>query len=174
MNDVLMIRTAGLEDINTIGYLAYQVWPTAYKDILTFEQLHYMLQHFYSPASLREQMVSKQHVFVIAEKEDDQPLGFASYSAIKEGVYKLHKLYVLPLIQGKNVGRTLLEAVEDDCRELGAKKLILNVNRFNKAKHFYEKLGYAITGEEKVDIGNGFVQDDYVMEKDLGRGFEPF
>ena len=166
MSNVLTIRTADLDDINTIGYLAYQVWPTAYKDILTFEQLHYMLQFFYSPASLKEQMISKQHVFIMAET-DEEPLGFASYSKMENGIYKLHKLYILPATQGKNVGRTLLEAVEDDCRELGGKKLILNVNRFNKAKNFYEKLGYAVSGEEKVDIGNGFIQDDYVLEKML-------
>ena len=167
MSDVLTIRTAELEDLNTIGYLAYQVWPTAYKEILTFEQLHYMLQYFYSPTALREQMLSKQHVFVLVENEEDEPLGFASYSEIRERIFKLHKLYILPATQGKNVGRTLLEAVEDDCRELGGEKLLLNVNRFNKAKTFYEKLGYAIIAEEKVDIGNGFVQDDYVMEKSL-------
>ena len=167
MSNVLTIRTADLDDLNTIGYLAYQVWPTAYKDILTFEQLHYMLQYFYSPAALREQMVSKQHVFILVENEEEEPLGFASYSETKKGVYKLHKLYILPSTQGKNVGRTLLEAVEENCRELGAAKLILNVNRFNKAKTFYEKLGYSILAEEKVDIGNGFVQDDYVMEKKL-------
>lgn len=167
MSNVLTIRTAGLDDLNTIGYLAYQVWPTAYKDILTFEQLHYMLQFFYSPASLKEQMVSKQHAFIIAETEEEEPLGFASWSEIKKGVCKLHKLYILPATQGKHVGRTLLESVEENCREQRAEKLILNVNRFNKAKHFYEKMGYIIAGEEKVDIGNGFVQDDYVMEKRL-------
>ena len=167
MSDVLTIRTADLDDLNTIGYLAYQVWPTAYKDILTFEQLHYMLQFFYSPAALREQMLVKQHVFVVVEDEEEEPLGFASYSEVKPHVFKLHKLYILPATQGKNVGRVLLEAVEDDCRDLGGEKLLLNVNRFNKAKTFYEKLGYIIIAEEKVDIGNGFVQDDYVMEKKL-------
>lgn len=167
MSNVLTIRTANLDDLNTIGYLAYQVWPTAYKDILTFEQLHYMLQYFYSPASLKEQMVAKQHVFILAENDEEEPLGFASYSQIKKGIFKLHKLYILPATQGKNVGRTLMETVEENCRTLEGKKLLLNVNRFNKAKTFYEKLGYTVTGEEKVDIGNGFVQDDYVMEKDL-------
>ena len=101
----------------------------------------------------------------MAETEEEEPLGFASYSEVEKGVFKLHKLYILPATQGKNVGRTLLEAVEDNCRELEGKKLILNVNRFNKAKHFYEKLGYAVTSEEKVDIGNGYIQDDYVLEK---------
>lgn len=162
-----MIRTAGLDDINAIGFLAYQVWPVTYKDIINFEQLHYMLQHFYSPDSLREQMVSKQHTFLIAEVEDDEPVGFASYSKIKEHVFKLHKLYVLPAIQGRNIGRTLMDVVEEECREAGGKKLVVNVNRYNKARTFYERLGFRIIKEEDVDLGNGVVQEDFVLEKDL-------
>ncbi|HYE53853.1 MAG TPA: GNAT family N-acetyltransferase [Chitinophagaceae bacterium] len=168
MSEVLLIRNADLDDINTIGYLAYQVWPAAYKDILSFEALHYMLQHFYSPAALREQMMIKHHAFLLAETEDEEPVGFASYSNLGKGVFKLHKLYVLPSTQGKHVGRSLMEVVEEECREAGATSLILNVNRFNKAKNFYEKLGFSIIKEEDVDIGNGFVQEDYVLQKLIG------
>ncbi|MGB8193541.1 MAG: hypothetical protein WCF67_16545, partial [Chitinophagaceae bacterium] len=67
MSDVLLIRTADLDDLNSIGYLAYQVWPSTYRGILTFEALHYMLQHFYSPAALKDQMMNKHHTFLIAE-----------------------------------------------------------------------------------------------------------
>jgi diamine N-acetyltransferase len=167
MSEFLLIRNADLDDLNTIGYLAYQVWPAAYKDILTFDQLHYMLQHFYSPAALKEQMMTKHHQFLLAETEDEEPVGFASFSIHQPGVYKLHKLYVLPATQGRNVGKSLLEFVEDECRAAGATRLLLNVNRFNRARVFYEKLGYTISKEENVDIGNGFQQEDYVMEKRL-------
>ena len=167
MNEVLTVRHAGLDDINAIGYLAYQVWPATYKEILTFEQLHYMLQHFYSPASLREQMVSKHHTFLVAEIEEEEPVGFASYSEGAKGIFKLHKLYVLPAIQGRNIGKTLLQVVEEQCRQAGGKKLQLNVNRFNKAKNFYERHGFRIIKEEDVDLGNGVKQEDYVLEKDL-------
>lgn len=167
MSDVLLIRTADLDDINSIGYIAYQVWPATYKEILSFEELYYMLQHFYSPNSLREQMVSKHHTFLIAETEDEEPVGFASYSKISEGVFRLHKLYVLPSTQGKSVGKSLLEVVEEECAEAGAKKLMINVNRFNKAVGFYEKQGYKIVAEEDIEIGSGVKQEDFVLEKVL-------
>ena len=167
MSDVLVIRTAEAEDINAIGYLAYQIWPSAYKDILNFEQLHYMLQYFYSPESLREQMLNKHHTFLIAETEDEEPIGFASFSKVQQGVFKLHKLYVLPGLQNMNVGRSLLECVLEECSIEGAEKLQLNVNRNNKAVSFYEKLGFTVVTEEDVDIGNGYIQEDYVMEKTL-------
>ena len=167
MSDVLVIRTAEAEDINAIGYLAYQIWPSAYKEILNFEQLHYMLQYFYSPESLREQMLKKHHTFLIAETEEEEPIGFASFSKVQQGVFKLHKLYVLPGLQNMNVGRSLLECVLEECLLEGAEKLQLNVNRNNKAVSFYEKLGFKVITEEDVDIGNGYVQEDYIMEKQL-------
>jgi hypothetical protein len=43
----------------------------------------------------------------------------------------------------------------------------LNVNKYNSAQDFYKKLGFCIDYEEVIDIGNGYVMDDYVMEKEL-------
>jgi ribosomal protein S18 acetylase RimI-like enzyme len=165
MSDVLVIRTADADDLNTIGYLAYQVWPTAYRDVLKFDELHYMLQHFYSPDALREQMLKKNHTFLLAETEEEVPVGFASFSQHSQGVFKLHKLYVLPGFQNLHVGRSLLECVIEECVDAGGEKLLLNVNRNNKALSFYEKLDFRIIEEEDVDIGNGYVQQDYIMEK---------
>lgn len=167
MSDVLVIRTADAEDINTIGYLAYQIWPTAYKEILNFEELHYMLQYFYSPQSLRDQMLNKNHIFLLAETEEEQPIGFASFSQLSKGVFKLHKLYVLPGFQNLHVGRSMLECVIEECIDAGGNRLLLNVNRNNKALSFYEKLDFKITREEDVDLGNGVIQQDFVMERIL-------
>ena len=112
-------------------------------------------------------MMNRQHIFLLAETEDEEPVGFASYSNIQPAVYRLHKLYVLPSIQGRNIGRTLLEVVEEECREAGANKMMINVNRYNKAKNFYERLGYKVIGEENIDLGNGVLQEDFVLEKDI-------
>src|ERR1700733_12321114 len=108
MDETLSIRPGELEDINTIGFLAQQIWPETYGAILPAEQLQYMLNLFYSPASLRKQMIEELHQFLIVEDEDEA-IGFASWSLTTDpGVYKLHKLYVLPGQQGKGLGRTLL------------------------------------------------------------------
>jgi len=167
MSNELIIRKAELDDINTIGFLAYQIWPVTYKDILNLDQLQYMLNLIYSPASLRKQMTVSQHQFLLAEL-DEEPVGFASYSRIDEpSTYKLQKLYVRTDIQGKGLGKALLEYVEETVKEAGGKKMHLNVNRFNKARSFYEKMGYMVIKEEDVDIGNGYLMNDFVMEKKL-------
>lgn len=167
MENEVEIRPAGIEDINTIGFLAQQIWPDAYANILSAEQLKYMLHLIYSPASLWEQMQQKHHRFLIAEL-NEEPVGFASYSQIDDSnVYKLHKLYVRTNIQGKGLGKALLEAVMEEISNIGATTLLLNVNRHNKAKNFYEKFGFKITGEEDIDIGSGYFMNDYVMERKM-------
>ena len=164
MDETLMIRPADLDDINTIGFLAQQIWPDAYKDILSADQLKYMLKLIYSPRSLRRQMVDEHHRFLLVEQEEE-PIGFASWSSTKDpGVFKLHKIYVLPDRQGKGLGKTLLQFVFESVRPEGAKKLRLNVNRHNKARQFYERMGFTVTGEEDIDIGHGYFMNDFVME----------
>jgi GNAT superfamily N-acetyltransferase len=164
MDDLLSIRPADLDDINTIGFLAQQIWPEAYGNILPAEQLRYMLNLFYSPASLRRQMLDDRHQFLIVE-EGEEPIGFASWGATAEpGVFKLHKLYVLPGQQGKGLGRSMLQFIYQAIGPAGGRVLRLNVNRYNKARQFYERMGFAVTKEEDVPIGNGYFMNDYVME----------
>lgn len=164
MDETLSIRPGDLEDVNTIGFLAQQIWPGTYGSILSEEQLQYMLNLFYSPVSLRKQMLEEHQQFLIVEQEDEA-IGFAAWSALAEpGVYKLHKLYVLPGQQGKGLGRTMLQYIFDSIGPEGGRVLRLNVNRYNKARQFYERMGFAVTTEEDVPIGNGYFMNDYVME----------
>ncbi|HTI89643.1 MAG TPA: GNAT family N-acetyltransferase [Puia sp.] len=174
-DETLSIRPGDLEDINTIGFLAQQIWPETYGAILPAEQLQYMLNLFYSPASLRRQMVEEQHQFLIVEQDEEEAIGFASWgpvlgsatsggTAAEPGVYKLHKLYVLPGQQGKGLGRALLQYIFEAIQPEGATILRLNVNRYNKARQFYEKMGFTVVKEEDVAIGNNYFMNDYVME----------
>src|SRR5882762_6210459 len=154
MEQAIAIRQADLDDINTIGFLAQQIWPQAYGHIISQEQIAYMLQLMYNPTSLKDQMLKQRHHFLVAEL-DDEPVGFASFSKIDQnGLFKLHKLYVLPNIQGKGLGKALINAVLDEIQPLGATALQLGVNRRNKAISFYERSGFNIIAEKDTDIGN--------------------
>lgn len=166
MNDALVIRNADQDDIPTIGWLAHQVWPTAYGHLIPEQQLSYMLDLFYNPASLKKQMEEWNHHFVIAEINLEE-VGFASYSKLLNGHWKLHKLYVLPTVQGKGVGRALLDMVEEEVRTHHGAHLVLNVKKDNPAIRFYETMGFRIERGETIDIGQGYRMDDYVMGKDV-------
>ena len=97
--------------------------------------------------------------------DDEEAVGFAAYLPKGHGVYKLDKIYVLPSQQGKGTGRFVIDHLIDELKQTGATALQLQVNRDNKAKSFYEKLGFIVVDYQDFDIGNGFFMNDYVMEK---------
>ena len=100
--------------------------------------------------------------------EDEQPVAFAAYSPReeKDDVYKLHKLYCHPVTQGKGYGKALINAVIEKALAANKHTLELNVNRYNNAKTFYEKMGFTIAYEEDIPIGP-YWMNDYVMRKIL-------
>ena len=161
---MIEIRTADISDLETIRKLAYKIWPSAYEKILGKAQLDYMLCKIYSASSLQHQFSVLKHQFILVF-EDKKPIGFAAFSAhINPFVYHLNKIYVLPDQQGKNVGKQILNYVINEIKKTGATSLQLNVNRHNKALHFYEKQGFKIIRKEDIDIGEGYFMNDYVME----------
>ena len=159
----IIIRNATKDDIPVIYELAHAIWPQTYSKILSVQQLDYMLELIYSKASLEKQF-DEGHHFLIAE-EDYKPVAFADYSLLKDDVYKLQKIYVLSNQQGKGIGKLLIEHVIQKIKEQKATALLLNVNRFNKAKGMYERMGFTVIGEEDIDIGEGYFMNDYVMER---------
>ena len=76
-------------------------------------------------------------------------------------------MYVLPETQGKGIGRQMMDCIAQIALSNQNQTLHLTVNKKNKATDFYLKYGFEITEEVVFDIGNGYVMDDYIMEKKL-------
>jgi len=159
------IKSAVFSDLPVIRDLAQRIWPHAYGEILSPEQLKYMLEQIYSLASLQNQLVALNHAFILV-LDNNIPVGFASFSPKEKNrkIYRLHKIYVLPQQQGTGTGKLLLAHVINSIKSMGATSLELNVNRHNTARLFYEKHGFTIIGEEDIDIGQGYFMNDYVMK----------
>lgn len=159
---MIAVKKVGPEAIPLIKNLANIIWPATYAELITPQQVDYMMELSYSTSSLKKQM-STGHQFIIAFDED-KPVAFASYSVREHdsSVYKLHKIYILPNQQGKGIGKLLISYIKQDIAP--ATSLQLNVNRNNKALQFYQKIGFKIIAEEDIPIGNDFYMNDYVME----------
>jgi ribosomal protein S18 acetylase RimI-like enzyme len=165
---MITIITATTNDYKTIRDIAHQTWPIAYGEILPKAQLDYMLGVFYNDEALKDSVLNKGHHFVLA-KEGEETLGFASYehNYIQKQQTKIHKIYILPQTQGKGIGKTLIDFIENVAKENHSTALSLNVNRSNKALHFYQKLGFEIIGEVDIELDYGYLMEDYVMEKKI-------
>jgi GNAT superfamily N-acetyltransferase len=161
------IRKATLNDVETIRGIAEQTWRHTYSTILEKEQIDYMLGEIYSVEEIVLQLKHDTQAYLLLV-EDDKPVAFAGYSPRAEDpeIYKLHKLYCLPETQGKGFGKILINAVINKTLEAGKHTLDLNVNRYNKAKSFYEKMGFVVAYEEDIPIGK-YWMNDFVMRKKL-------
>nr|WP_294795515.1 GNAT family N-acetyltransferase [uncultured Mucilaginibacter sp.] len=162
-----VIRVATVEDVETIRQLAEAIWWPAYGPILSPEQLVFMLAEIYSTDKITEQIINGEQTYLLLI-EDDKPVALAAYSPREENpdIYKLHKLYCLSSTQGKGYGKLLVDKVCADVLTAGKNILELNVNRYNPAKTFYEKLGFAVIYKEDIAIGP-YWMNDYVMRKQL-------
>ena len=87
------IRKATTEDIKLINELAWIAFPATYKDILTKEQIDYMMDWMYSPENLLKQMTEEGHIYYLAYS-DNRPAGYVSIQKEGEDLCHLQKIYV--------------------------------------------------------------------------------
>lgn len=151
------------EHIPAIVQMAEKTWRATYSEILSADQMDYMLKTIYGKEVLAKVIQNGSQKFLLL-KDGNGLQGFVSFGARPEDpdIFKIHKLYVLPANQGKGYGTILIEEVKKRLRLNGITTLDLNVNRYNPAKEFYGKLGFEIVREEDVPIGP-YWMNDYVM-----------
>ncbi len=158
------IRTAVLADVPALIALQSQIWEPTYRSILSQDQISYMFNRMYSAQALTEQLTDLGHTFFLAETEAGDLVGFASVGTTeKTGIFKLHKIYVLPQTHRSGIGRALLTAVERQVKTLGGQALRLNVHRANPARTFYERQGFQIIRQEDIPYGP-YLLTDFIME----------
>ncbi|HSD06839.1 GNAT family N-acetyltransferase [Flavobacterium sp.] len=165
---MITISEATFADIKIIQDIAYQTWPIAYGEILSKQQLDYMLDAFYNEQTIKDSIINNGNHFILA-KENENVLGFASFehSYNQKQQTKIHKIYVLPETQGKGIGKKLIDFIEIAAKKNDFTSLLLNVNRFNKALFFYQKLGFEIISEIDIEIGNGYLMEDFILAKQI-------
>lgn len=163
---MLIVQKATPAAIPLIRKLTFEIWPETYSSIISQQQIDYMLELMYSPASLQKQMEEDGCTFIIVYNHKE-PVAFASFNESEPQLWKLNKIYILPSQQGKGTGKFIINHIVEEIKVKDAKALQLQVNRANKAKDFYEELGFKIIQTANFDIGNGFFMNDYLMELSL-------
>lgn len=158
------IRKATQEDLILVRQIAYGTWPICYKEIVSQDQIQYMLNYMYDLDELKQQH-GKGVIFMLLSFENIAA-GFIAFEKVKreaKTALRVHKLYVLPEFHKKKFGRALLEEAILYAQENYLAFLELNVNKQNPAVEFYKRIGFQVSDTMILDIGNGYIMDDYIM-----------
>jgi diamine N-acetyltransferase len=157
------------DDFAIVAALADRIWRQHYASIVGLAQVEYMLQGRFTPERLATYLGADDRWFLLVRLPgDDAPVGYLSYARVSPDEMKLEQLYLLAEQRGAGLGRTMIDHVEAHARRLGCARLMLTVNKRNTDSiAVYERRGFAVRESAVFDIGNGYVMDDFVMEKSL-------
>ena len=154
-------------ELSIVKDLAFLIWPISYKSIITEGQINYMLNFMYATNRLEKDYDAGHEFYGYFEKE--RLLGFITFENHHPSTrqMKIHKLYVDTLSTKKGIGNALVDCAKDYAKKTDMNEIVLNVNRKNPAISFYQKINFEIDREEVIDIGEGFIMDDYIMKYTL-------
>lgn len=165
MTSIFETVKANASDIPVIRSIACAIWPAVYKDLLSDEQISYMMDMMYADQVIEKELANGVEWYLL--KYENKTVGYCSIYFIDK-VCKLDKIYISEEFRRCGIGRQTIEFVQKTATLRGAEKLILNVNKYNtKAQAAYKKYGFKHLRDEVNDIGNGFVMDDFVLALDI-------
>lgn len=164
MADAIAIRRIDADELPIVQRIANDTWPTAFDGVIERHRIEMMLEDIYALETLRNDMDALGHVYWIA-RHGNHDAGFVS-SYKEDDVTWIKKLYILPQMQGKGIGRSLIATAMAHFAPQRALSLYVN-NGNAKAIAFYRKFGFSVEKEVPVRMGP-FDFTDYVMTKVLG------
>lgn len=149
-----------------VAALAHEIWYEYYVPLIGRAQVDYMVSRFQNSGAVAQQLREGYEYFLT--ERDGRDIGYCAVQpqAAEDSLF-LSKLYVLRDARGAGTGRVCMEFIEQLARRRGLKLLWLTVNKGNPAVKAYERLGFRIAADLVMDIGSGFVMDDFRMEKPL-------
>ena len=158
-------KVSTAKDVNEVVALAKEIWTDHYTPFLADGQVPYMLQKFQSRTAIKRQMAEGHNYFLIGDSQSS--FGYFDF-VMESDVIFISKFYLLTSARSKGFGKRVLDFITERAKEAQLLKLRLTVNKYNGvAISFYQKAGFIQSKSVVVDIGNGFVMDDFVYEKGI-------
>jgi GNAT superfamily N-acetyltransferase len=154
-------------EIKRTADLARLIWTEHYIPMIGKPQVDYMLENYQSPQAIERQIKTEGlHYFLVTEEIRDHGYFAIQY---RETDLFVSKFYLEKTARGKGLARKILSYVEALAAEKGLLRVALVTNKNNRvALRAYEGLGFKIVGPVVTEIGEGYVMDDYRLEKEVG------
>ena len=156
-------RIESKDAISAVAEMAKTIWFEYYVPIIGEEQVKYMTENFQSADAIQKQMDEEGFRYYFINTGNER----IGYFAIlfENGKCFLSKFYMYKKARGGGYGKKTIKAAEVLCKAENASHIWLTVNRDNPSLKIYSRLGFLNMGVQQKDIGDGFIMDDFLMEK---------
>lgn len=163
------IRSADDNDIPALAHIHVEGWKAGYKNIVDQDFLNTL--NVDDRAKDWKSWMDAGEVPTIIAEIDGKPVGFSIYGGLRtpppgtssiRPLYtgELYALYVLPDHWGQGIGTALMKSAVNIMRENKHKSMCLwVVDKNERAKNLYEKLGGQRIGKKQVEIGPSKVKE---------------
>lgn len=161
--DLTLVPVDSAAQVAEVGKLAEEIWLEHYPAIIGLAQTRYMIEHLQSPAAIAIHIARGARYFLIGH--GGQHVGYAAVELQAEAsTLFISKLYVRRAVRGRGLGQRALEALAELARAERLERLELTVNKDNAlALRCYARFGMTIEGTRRIDVGEGYAMDDYVL-----------
>jgi ribosomal protein S18 acetylase RimI-like enzyme len=154
-DDALIKRTADLARV---------IWSEHYPSIISHAQIEYMLAAFQSPKAIEKQ-VRQDGLLYFLVTDEVHDLGYFAVQYREKELF-ISKFYLEKTTRGSGLARKILVYIEGLAAQKGLSHITLTTHKQNKvALQAYEGLGFKIFQPVVTEIGEGYVMDDYRLEK---------
>lgn len=158
------------EDQIKLADMAYTIWNEYWPSRIGQDQVDYMVKSFQSLEAIKRDMAEHAYDYWFIHSEEngeDRIVGYTGgHDEPETNRYFISKIYLLAEERGRGFASKTIRHYEDLCRERGFSAMYLTVNKYNELGiRAYEGKGFITIDSTVTDIGEGFVMDDFIMEK---------
>jgi len=162
---MITYRIGNQKDVSKISKLLIDTWANCYKDFIPSDFLNNL--NLDKQIQRHTKYMTANTKYFVAENEFHQLIGFTSYGKNRnENInceIELYTLYVDMNYQGKGIGKSLLNSILSDLKNI-ENNIVVSVFEKNPFKKFYTKNGFTKIGEEIIDMGEFELMGEIYMK----------
>ena len=156
------------EQVEQLAELAGTIWRAYWPALIGAAQTEYMIEQFQSLSAIRRDMAEHAYEYWFVRAADDGRIVGYTGGHVEPETHRffISKIYLLAAERGRHFASAVVSFYEDLCRTRGLRAMYLTVNKGNELGiRAYTGTGFTTIDAVQTDIGEGFIMDDYIMEK---------
>lgn len=166
--EVTFVPVSTPADQETLAKLASEIWHEYWPALIGPEQTDYMVENFQSLEAIKRDMAENAYEYWFVVDEEGKTVGYTGgHEEPETSRFFISKIYLLAEERGKHYASQVIAFYAALCRDRDLHSMYLTVNKHNELGiRAYLGKGFVTIESVETDIGNGFIMDDYVMEKE--------